>query len=61
VKDIIARCQGAVLAATGLTISAGVTEAAVAGAGPESLISQADADLASKKQVTYETKGIKRR
>jgi diguanylate cyclase (GGDEF)-like protein len=61
VKDIVTRCQQAVLAASGLSISAGVTGAATPGEEPETLIRQADVDLAATKQVAYETKGIKRR
>ena len=61
VQEIVERCQKAVQGATGLTISAGVAEVVTPGEDPESLIRRADADLAASKQVTYETKGIRRR
>ena len=61
VHEIIKRCQAAVQAATGLTISAGVAEVETPGDGPEALIARADADLAASKQTVYETKGVKRR
>jgi diguanylate cyclase (GGDEF)-like protein len=59
--EIVARCSEAVFRATGLTISAGVTEVAAPGEGPEALIERADVDLAEAKKWRYETKGIARR
>lgn len=60
-RDIVARCGEAVLKATDLTISAGVTAVAATGEGPEALIQRADLDLAEAKRRRYETKGIVRR
>jgi diguanylate cyclase (GGDEF)-like protein len=61
VQDIVERCRKSVLGATGLSISAGIAEVLIRGEDPESLIRRADADLAASKQVSYETKGLKRR
>jgi diguanylate cyclase (GGDEF)-like protein len=61
VGDVVERCRTAVLAATGLSISAGFANAGTPGEPPEGLIARADLDLAVSKQRQYDTKGLKRR